>query len=72
MPNNSDSQHWRDLAEKAREQAKRVAESRSKQRLLRHADAYESLAEQIEQRIWKPIPRGRIPKVTKPRVRSLA
>jgi hypothetical protein len=50
MPDNSDSQHWRDLAEKAREQAKRVTESRSKQRLLRHADAYESLVEQIELR----------------------
>ena len=70
MPDNSDSQHWRDLAEKAREQAKRVAESRFKQRLLRHADAYESLAEQIEQRIRKPTPRGRIPKVTRTRQRA--
>jgi hypothetical protein len=50
MPDNSDSQHWRDLAEKAREQAKRVTGSRSKQRLLRHADAYERLVEQIELR----------------------
>jgi hypothetical protein len=54
MPDNSDSQHWRDLAEKAREQAKRVTESRFKQRLLRHADAYESLVEQIEMRRKAP------------------
>jgi predicted alpha/beta hydrolase family esterase len=50
MPDKSDSQHWRDRAERARKQAKRVTEPRSNWRLLRLADAYEDLAELIEQR----------------------
>jgi hypothetical protein len=55
MPDKSDSQHWRDRAERAREQAKRVTEPRSNRRLLRLAAAYEDLAERIEQRIGRAL-----------------
>lgn len=53
MPDNSDSRHWQRRAVRARAEANRVKDPRSKHRLLRLAGTYETLAEQIEQHTWK-------------------
>jgi hypothetical protein len=50
---NSDFRHWHDRAEQTRAQASRTNDLRYKHRLLRLADTYESLAQQIAQHSWK-------------------
>jgi hypothetical protein len=47
MPDNSDSRHWHDLAEKTR--ARAMQDPQSERRMLRLADFYEHVAERIEQ-----------------------
>jgi hypothetical protein len=47
MPDNSDSRHWHDLAEKARARAMKAPQA--ERRMLRLADFYEHVAERIEQ-----------------------
>jgi hypothetical protein len=45
----SDSQYFRELARKARAKADRAIDDRTKQLLLRIAEAYERVADRVEQ-----------------------